>query len=317
MAHIFNRFKYLCLILIFGSVPLVASPTAARDWGQLMVAPEKTNIRSDRSPRAKITGQLEAGERIRADFLKNGWYAVFDSKEKRRQERRARGYVYAPRLLAVASPARKLLKKAVTVPAQARHGKPASGKKPKAGTETSRSTAGSASEDIQAEKQIAPEQAIPTPAPVPEPAPATGRVTAQASLREPDATPQRENTPSFHPEAGATIKNISVKFGPAGHERVFVDFNQDVTPEIFSIEGEKPRIVLDISNVQSVRPGLTRIKTRGRLIRQIRSSLDAVSRRMRIVVDLAPAMNYKVEPAFYKLEKIYLLDISEASSDAP
>jgi hypothetical protein len=38
---------------------------------------------------------------------------------------------------------------------------------------------------------------------------------------------------------------------------------------------------------------------------------------MRIVVDLAPAMNYKVEPAFYKLEKIYLLDISEASSDAP
>ncbi len=120
--------------------------------------------------------------------------------------------------------------------------------------------------------------------------------TAQASIKE----------------SPLEVKNIVVKFEPAGHEKVFIDFNRDVAPELFSIEGKDPRIVIDIRNISSVRKGLSRIQVRGKLIRQIRSNLDHASRQLRIVVDLSPSMSYEVEPAFYRAEKIYVLDISEA-----
>jgi len=154
---------------------------------------------------------------------------------------------------------------------------------------------------------------VPAPRQTASPAAAPGM--AQASRQEPASSSRQENVPSSHPEAGLTIKNISVQFEPAGHERVSIDFNQDAAPEIFSIEGTEPRIVIDIHNVQSIRPGLTRINARGRLVRQIRASLDHASRRLRIVVDLAPAMHYEVKPAFFQAEKIYLIDISNISSD--
>jgi hypothetical protein len=73
--------------------------------------------------------------------------------------------------------------------------------------------------------------------------------------------------------------------------------------------------VIDIKNVSSVRKGLTRINVRGKLIRQIRSSLDHASRQLRIVVDLSPSISYEVDPAFYRAEKIYVLDISAAPVD--
>ena len=121
--------------------------------------------------------------------------------------------------------------------------------------------------------------------------------TAQASIKEPPLE----------------VRNIAVKFEPAGHEQVFIDFSRDVAPDLFSIEGKDPRIVIDIKNVSSVRKGLSRIQVRGKLIRQIRSNLDYASRQLRIVVDLSPSMSYDVEPAFYRAEKIYVVDISEAT----
>ena len=126
--------------------------------------------------------------------------------------------------------------------------------------------------------------------------PAQESRTAQTSIKEPPLE----------------VTNIAVKFEPAGHEKVFIDFNRDVTPELFSIEGKDPRIVIDIKNVSSVRKGLSRIQVRGKLIRQIRSNLDHAARQLRIVVDLSPSIRYDVEPAFYRAEKIYVLDISEA-----
>lgn len=207
-----------------------------------MSAPEKTNIRAARSIHAKITGQLQAGDRVRADFLKDGWYAVFALNESKRVESRTRGYVYALRLTAAPVPA--------------------------------------ASKTTNRETEILSQE--------------TG--TAAASQKEPPLE----------------VKNIAVKFGPAGHEKVFIDFNRDVAPELFSIEGKEPRIVIDIKNVSSVRKGLTKINANGKLIRQIRSNLNHASGQLRIVVDLSPSVSYEVEPAFYRAEKIYMLDISEA-----
>jgi len=228
---------------MIGVIPLYPASSPGEDWGKIMSAATKINIRADRSIQATIAGQLNAGDQVRCDFLKDGWYAVFALDEKERYEYKARGYVYAPLL--------------VEVPASASD---------KAGG----ANAGSASTEIQ---------------------------TALSPKKE----------------APLIVKNITVKLEPAEHEKVQIDFNREVTPEMFTIEGKDPRIVIDISNILSIPQKLTRIKVEGKLIRQIRAALDRPSRKLRIVVDLTPSRHYEVEPVFYKAEKLYVLDISEAA----
>ena len=60
-----------------------------------MAVKDKTNIRADRSIDAKIVKKLLKGQKIKADFLKDDWYAVFNLNETLRDEKRALGYVYA------------------------------------------------------------------------------------------------------------------------------------------------------------------------------------------------------------------------------
>jgi hypothetical protein len=242
MARICKILKNSILTLVAGLILLHPASGTGQEWGRIMSATEKTNIRAARSIEAKITGQLNAGDRVRADFLKDGWYAVFAPDELKRTESGARGYVFAQRLTAV-------------------------------------------------------------------PVPAASRITDRKTESLAQAAPDSPKEPPLE------VKNIAVKFEPAGHEKVFIDFNRDVAPELFSIEGKDPRIVIDIKNVSSVRKGLTRINVRGKLIRQIRSSLDHASRQLRIVVDLSPSISYEVDPAFYRAEKIYVLDISAAPVD--
>jgi hypothetical protein len=92
-----NRRKMSSLFLwLFLSLFLcLSAPVYAQNWGTIMEVQNKTKIRSDRSMKARIAGELKAGEKIRADFLKNEWYAVFDLNEKNRDESRARGYIHA------------------------------------------------------------------------------------------------------------------------------------------------------------------------------------------------------------------------------
>ncbi len=92
-------------ILILLSVCLLFHPITleAEEWGQIMIAPEKTNIRAQRAVNSKLKGTLPAGKIIKADFPDNNWVAVFELGETKRSEDRALGYVFAPRLQAVAA----------------------------------------------------------------------------------------------------------------------------------------------------------------------------------------------------------------------
>ncbi len=74
---------------------------ADKKWGVLLTAPAKTNIRASRALNARLKGQLEAGQKVKGDFLENNWYAVFKADETVRDLGRSLGYVYAPRLTAV------------------------------------------------------------------------------------------------------------------------------------------------------------------------------------------------------------------------
>lgn len=71
---------------------------SAKNWGTIMYAEDKTNIRTKRSVDSKLQGFLMPGQTVKADFLKDEWYAVFKITETVRSEKKALGYVYAPRL---------------------------------------------------------------------------------------------------------------------------------------------------------------------------------------------------------------------------
>jgi uncharacterized protein YgiM (DUF1202 family) len=66
--------------------------------GRLMVAEKTTIIREDRSTESKVVGRLQAGQKIRASYLRDKWYAIFDPNATDLQEDQALGFVYAPLL---------------------------------------------------------------------------------------------------------------------------------------------------------------------------------------------------------------------------
>ena len=99
-----HRKSVLFLLSSLWLILLIPPHTMAQDWGTILSARSKTNIRAQRSLSAAIKGTLQAGEPVKADFLKNDWYAVFRPDEKIRDEARALGYVHSPRLTAAALP---------------------------------------------------------------------------------------------------------------------------------------------------------------------------------------------------------------------
>lgn len=66
--------------------------TASGDWGRVVVIKRKINLREGRTTGSQYIRTLKPGERVRLDFDKNGWYAVFMPNEPIHSENRAMGY---------------------------------------------------------------------------------------------------------------------------------------------------------------------------------------------------------------------------------
>lgn len=76
----------------------MAAGVPAATWGTVMYPKSNANIRAGRSVTSPLKGRLKNGQPVRADFLRDGWYAVFPLTQKQRDEKRALGYVHAPLL---------------------------------------------------------------------------------------------------------------------------------------------------------------------------------------------------------------------------
>ena len=119
------------VLLILALAVCCVVPALAQDWGEIRAAKLNLNVRDARSPKGKHVVTLTKGERIKCDFLKNGWYAVFNLDETVRDEKKAIGYANAKYLSPAGAP------KAQAKPAAAQ-AKPAAApaKKPAAVKET-------------------------------------------------------------------------------------------------------------------------------------------------------------------------------------
>lgn len=101
----------------------------------------------------------------------------------------------------------------------------------------------------------------------------------------------------------------SIKFeSEKNREKIFIVSNKFFVPKIMTLEGDKPRIVIDIQPVSSW-SGANRTPVNGVLIRQVRTFLHADAKKLRVVLDLNPSENYYIHQLFYKKENIYCLEV--------
>ena len=112
---------------------------------------------------------------------------------------------------------------------------------------------------------------------------------------------------SFGAEKKTIIKSIKFKI-EKDHEEVLIALNNFSIPEVQSLEGDKPRIVIDINNVASWK-GHYKIPINGNFIKQIRTYLHRDTGKLRIVLDLKYSDDYIIDQTYYRKTNIYSITV--------
>ena len=84
-----------------------------------------------------------------------------------------------------------------------------------------------------------------------------------------------------------------------GSERICLFFNSAFSPHLFVLEGERPRVVVDVPNI-SRWSGKSKEALSGELAMRIRCHFHREAKTLRIVVDLKPALDFVVDPTLDK-----------------
>ena len=89
--------NFCCYSLIIVFV-LMSVFSCASGWGNIRYVNTKTFIRVKPSPNAKVVRELMPNDKIKIDFRKGDWAAVFRIDEEVRDINKALGYIYLPHL---------------------------------------------------------------------------------------------------------------------------------------------------------------------------------------------------------------------------
>jgi tetratricopeptide (TPR) repeat protein len=108
-----------------------------------------------------------------------------------------------------------------------------------------------------------------------------------------------------------TVKEITFKTDNGGKEKVAIICNQACIPDLFSLKGKKPRIVMDLKGVSSIESKYRKVNTSGKLVKTIRSYLDNNSKQLRVVLGMDPSKYYIVHATQNQMLNAFSLEISE------
>lgn len=75
----------MCLFFVYGQAD-------AAEWGEIRQATQNLNVREKRSPKSEHVVTLAKGQRVKVDFINDGWGAIFNLNESVRDEKRAVGF---------------------------------------------------------------------------------------------------------------------------------------------------------------------------------------------------------------------------------
>ena len=120
----------------------------------------------------------------------------------------------------------------------------------------------------------------------------------------PSPVASSENEPSVDPQEIVIVGDMNFVSEKDGAESVRFALNRFCSPHIFSIPGKKPRIVIDVKPVPQWY-GKPSIQVNGHHIKRVRTFLHKAEEKLRIVLDLNPSMNFKVEPRYFEAERVY------------
>jgi ketosteroid isomerase-like protein len=149
--------------------------------------------------------------------------------------------------------------------------------------------------------------------PLKSPTGATGGKRVDKKLRGIDTKTQagdkagRDNKIKGLPTAKIVVK--SIKFNIENdREKVFVALNSYSIPKVMTLNGGRPRVVVDVKNVFSWK-GLSTIPVNGKLIKQIRTHFHHDAKKLRIVLDLTRPEDNIINKSFNKAENIFCVEV--------
>jgi len=142
----------------------------------------------------------------------------------------------------------------------------------------------------------------------PEPAAPEPSATTSEIRPPPPGKPALPASPTRPAATGVSITDIQFRLSPE-EETIIIEMTPYTVPSVFSLEGASPRVVIDIPGVQNW-IGKSASTIDGRFIRRIRAHLHQKLGKLRIVLDLHPAENYKISRVAHPEASRYLLAIS-------
>ena len=102
----------------------------------------------------------------------------------------------------------------------------------------------------------------------------------------------------------------SVRYDSEGYDKIIIALDREKIPAIFSIEGNKPQIVIDFTHTTLGKGVPINMATKGIYIQGVRvgKHLKPVQK-TRIILDMAKDKKYLVDKAFFQKETLYVLTI--------
>ncbi|MCL5808285.1 MAG: hypothetical protein M1418_07040 [Deltaproteobacteria bacterium] len=108
------------------------------------------------------------------------------------------------------------------------------------------------------------------------------------------------------------MKKIVFAGDQIGGELITLFCNRPCNPELSSLAGEDPRVVMDMQGVAHIQTKSRNVNTGGKLVKRIRSYLDQETQVFRIVLDMEPSKNYIVCPIQDPFNNAYMVRIEES-----
>ncbi len=111
--------------------------------------------------------------------------------------------------------------------------------------------------------------------------------------------------------AALTVKEIVFKADKGGKEKVAVLCNQACIPILSGLEGKKPRVIMDFAGVSFMESRYRNVPVSGKHVKKIRSYLNKDSKKLRVVLDMAPSKHFIVYAIQDETVNTFSLSIAE------
>jgi hypothetical protein len=103
------------------------------------------------------------------------------------------------------------------------------------------------------------------------------------------------------------VKNIKFKT-EKGHDEIFIALNTFSIPQVQSMEGANPQIIININKASSW-SGQDNIPVNGNLIKKIRTYPHPNTEQLRIILDLKQSDDYIIDQTYDRKANIYSISI--------